>query len=199
MGPADPLTQYVGGLRQLASLYINNLNKFAEAEALLNEALGATSPVNGRQGWDEEVASYEELLNLYRKQQKDLQPVYARQLETLTRRSNDFAMAYRAPEYQHFMYAYVESAGHVADFYLRQNNKEAAEAAYGRVFNVVRLSANFLEAKKLDVYLTHLEKYQSLLREHNKAELAAKFDSFVKNGRARQKQMESIQQESNPQ
>src|SRR5215213_400854 len=195
MGPADALTQYVGGLRQLASLYTNNLNRFTEAEALLNEALGATSPINGRLAWDEEVGVFNDLLNLYRKQQKDPQPVYARQLETMTRRRDDFAMAYRAPEYQHFMYAYVEAAGKVADFYLRQNNKAAAESAYAQVFNVVRLSTNFLDAKKLDVYLTNLEKYQSLLRESNKEVLAAKFDSFIKNGRSRQKEIESIQKE----
>lgn len=198
MGPADALTQSVEGLRQLASLYTNNLNKLAEAEALLNEALGATGPINGRLAWDEEVGIYNDLLNLYRKQQKDVQPVYARQLETMTRRRNDFAMVYRTPEYQHFMYAYVDVAGQVADSYLRQNNKAAAEAAYAQVFNFIRLSTNYLDAKKIEVYLRNLEKYQSLLRENNKEALAAKFDAFVKSSRARQKDRESIQQESNP-
>ena len=198
MGAGDALTQYVGGLRQLASLYGNNLNKFGEAEALLNEALSATSPINGRLAWDDEVGIFNDLLNLYQKQQKELHSVYVRQLETMTRRRDDFAMAYRAPEYQHFMYAYVEAAGRVADFHLQQNNKAAAEAAYAQVFNFIRLSPNFYDAKKLDVYLTNLEKYQSLLRERNKEVLAAKFDGFVKSARARQKEMESIQQESNP-
>lgn len=193
----DALRQHVEGLRQLASLYTNNLNKFAEAEALLNEALTATGTRDGRISWNQEVAIFNDLLEIYRKQQKDVQPVYVRQLETMTRRRNDFGVMYRQPEYQHFMYPYIETAGQVADSHLRQNNKAAAEAAYAQVFNFIRLSTNWLNPKQSDAYLTHLEKYQSLLRENKKEALAAKFDAFVKRERARQKeQQESIQQES---
>lgn len=195
MGPSDPLTQYIAGLRKLATLYTDDMNKPAEAEALLNEALTATGPINGRLAWDEELNLYGDLLHLYQTQQKDLQPIQVRKLEAMTRRRNDFTNAYRSPDYQQFMYAYVEAAGDVAGSYLKQNNKAAAEAAYAQVFDFIRLSTNFLDAKKLDNYLTNLERYQSLLRDNNKATKAAQFDAFIKEGRNRQKDLESIQKE----
>src|SRR6185503_506660 len=45
-GPSDPLSQYVEGLRRLALLYTEDLNKPAEAEALLNQALTVLTPVH---------------------------------------------------------------------------------------------------------------------------------------------------------
>lgn len=200
-GEDDPMSQYIYGLQQLALLYTDHLNKFADAEALLSEALNSLAPMNGRQAWDEEIQVYDQLLSLHAKQKKDVQPVHLRKLEAMTRRRNDFAAAYRAPEYQFFMAAYVRTAGDVAELHLRQNNKAAAELAYGQVFGFMRLQLNFLDAKTLDNYLTNLEKYQSLLREGHKAEMAAKFDEFVRRGRALQKDLESIQtqkQSSNP-
>ena len=113
-------------------------------------------------------------------------------------RRNDFAVAYRSPDYQHFMYEYIVAAGDVADLYLQQQNKAAAEAAYAQVFGSIRLSSNFLDAKKLNDYLNNLEKYQTLLRENNKAAKAAEFDDFIKEGRIRQKDLESIEKENQP-
>jgi predicted metal-dependent HD superfamily phosphohydrolase len=198
-GPNDPLSQFVNGLRQLAVLYTDNLNRFPEAEALLNEALGALRQVQGRLAWDDEVAIYEDLIKLYRKQQKDVQPVYVRKLEAMTARRDSFRSLLRSPEYQQFSYPYVQTAGEVADYYLQQNNKAAALTAYAQVFNNISLSVSTLNAKQLSTYLTHVEKYQSLLRENKHETLAAKFDDFVKRGRARQKELESVQPESNPQ
>jgi len=64
------------------------------------------------------------------------------------------------------------------------------------VFKFARPSANLLlDAKRLDNYLTNIEKYQALLRGNNKSAKAAEFDDFVKNGRARQKDLESIERE----
>ncbi|HEX6718813.1 MAG TPA: tetratricopeptide repeat protein [Pyrinomonadaceae bacterium] len=194
-GPSDPLTQYITGLRKLAALYTDDMNKPAETEAVLNEALTATAPINGRLAWDDELNIYGDLLHLYQKQNKDVQPIQVRKLETMTRRRDDFANAYRSPDHQQFMSAYVNAAGDVADSYLKQNNKAAAEAAYAQVFNFIHLSTVFLDAKKLDNYLTNLEKYQSLLRDNNEAAKAAEFDAFVKEGRERQKDIESIQKE----
>ncbi len=196
MGPSDPMSQYILGLRKLALLYANEMNKPDEAEALLNEAVAALAPINGRLSWDEELDVFQQLLDLYQKQQKDAQAVRLRKLEAFGRDSKDFAVAYRTPDYQHFMYEYVVAAGDVADGYLKQQNKVAAETTYAQVFNSIRLSTNYLDAKKLNLYLTNLEKYQTLLRENNKAAKAAEFDEFVKEGRIRQKDLESIQQES---
>jgi tetratricopeptide (TPR) repeat protein len=197
MGPGDPLTQYIGGLRKLAALYIEDMNKPAEAESLLNEALSALGPkINGRLAWDDEVNIYGDLITLYQRQQKDLQPIQVRKLEAMTRRRNDFTNAYRSPDHQQFMYAYVTAAGDVADVYVKQQNKPAAEAAYAQVFNFMKLQTHFLNAKQLETYLNNLEKYQALLRESNKAVKAAEFDAFVKEGRARQKDLESIQTEA---
>jgi tetratricopeptide (TPR) repeat protein len=196
MGPADPMSQYILGLRRLALLYADNMNKPAEAEALLNEAAAALAPINGRLSWDEEVDVFDDLLNLYQKQQKDTQAIKIKRLEAFTRDRNDFAVAYRSPDYQHFMYEYIMAAGNVADLYLQQGNKAAAEAAYANVFGSIRLSSNFLDAKKLNDYLNTLEKYQTLLRENNKAAKAAEFDEFIKEARIRQKDLESIEKEN---
>jgi tetratricopeptide (TPR) repeat protein len=196
MGPGDPLSQYVRGLRTLASLYIEDMNKPAEAEALLNEALNAIAPINGRLAWDDEVNTYGDLRSLYQKQQKDVQPVQVRKLEAMSRRRNDFTNAYRSPDYQQFMYAFVTAAGDVADLYLKQQNNAAAEAAYAQVFNTMRLQTSFLTAKQLGTYLTNLEKYQVLLRGSNKVAKAAEFDAFLKEARERQKDLESIQTEA---
>lgn len=196
MGPADPMSQYILGLRKLALLYANDMNKPADAEALLKEAAAALGPINGRLSWDEELSVYQELIDLYQKQQRDSQAAKQLKFEAFQRDSKDFAVAYRTPDYQHFMYEYVIAAGDVADGYLKQQNKAAAELAYAQVFNNIRLSTNYLDAKKLNNYLTNLEKYQTLLRENNKAAKAAEFDEFVKEGRVRQKDLESIQQEN---
>ena len=87
------------------------------------------------------------------------------------------------------------AAGDVADLYLKQQNKAAAEATYAQVFASIRLSTNFLDAKKLNDYLNNLEKYQTLLRENNKSAKAAEYDEFISNGRIRQKDLESIEKE----
>jgi tetratricopeptide (TPR) repeat protein len=196
LGASDPLSQYVLGLRRLSLLEADNLNKPSEAEALLNEAIAALAPINGRLSWDEELTVFDDLINLYLKQQKDPQSIKIKKLEAFTRDRNDFANAYRSPDYQHFMYEYIVAAGDVADFYLKQQNKAAAEATYAQVFGSIRLSTNFLDAKKLNNYLTNLEKYQTLLRESNKAAKAAEYDEFINNGRTRQKDLESIEKEN---
>ena len=197
-GPDDPLSQYVTGLRQLAELYTNNLNKLTEAEGLLNQALVALKPVQGRLAWDDEGAIYDDLINVYRKQQKDVQPMYVQKLAAMTARRDAFRSLLRSPEYQHFAYPYVQTAGEVADLYLKQNNKAAALAAYAQVFNFISISVPTPDPKKLDNFLTNLEKYQSLLRENKNETMAAKFDETVRRGRIRQKELESIQQETPP-
>jgi conflict system STAND superfamily ATPase/tetratricopeptide repeat protein len=197
LGADDPLSQYVTGLRQLASLYTTDLNRPSEAEALLNEALQALSAVRGRVPWHDESAIHDDLINLYRKQQKDVQPIYVRKLAAMTARREALG-SQRAPEYQQYVYDWIQTAGEVADLYLRQNKKPEARAAYTQVFTFISFPTNLRDAKKLDSLLTNLEKYQSLLRENKSETLAAKFDEIVRRGRARQKELESIQQEGQP-
>jgi tetratricopeptide (TPR) repeat protein len=196
IGENDPLTQYVVGLRQLAILYTNDLNKPADAEALLTSALAALGPINGRLAWDEEEAVYAALLNLYQKQQKsaaEIQALRVRKLQNMTTRREDFKFAYRSPDYQQFLAVYVKAAGEVADFYMAQNDKAAAEAAYQQVFENMQLGIHLFDAKTLDNFVSNLEKYQALLRERNKAARAAQLDDLVKQGKDRQKELESAQ------
>jgi len=174
------------------------LNKLTEAETLLNQALTALKPVHGRLAWDDEGVIYDDLITLYRKQQKDVQPMYVQKLAAMTARRDAFRSLLRSPEYQHFAYPYAQTAGEVADLYLKQNNKAAALAAYAQVFNFISTSVATLDPKKLDNFLTNLEKYQALLRENKNETLAAKFDDTVRSGRIRQKELESIQQETQP-
>jgi tetratricopeptide (TPR) repeat protein len=201
-GPNDPLSQYVEGLRRLALLYIENTNQPAQAEALLNEALRVLGPVEPRLAWDEEQQIYAALVELSQKQQKspeEIQAVRMRRLETMTKRRDAFAALYRTPDYAKFMSAYVRSAGEVADYYVSQNNKAAAEAAYAQVFDKIIVSTAYLASDELDNYLTNLEKYQALLREHKGNTKAAQWDDTVKEGRALQKELENRQKESQPQ
>jgi len=198
-GPNDPQSQYVEGLRQLANLYKDDLNKPAEAELLLNQALTVLSPAEARLVWDEEEQIYSALVSIYQKQQKppqEIQSVRVRKLETMTKRSDAFTLLYRTEDYAKFMSAYVRSAGEVADYQLSNNDKTKAEATYAQVFDKIHVSTAYLEGNELDNYLTNLEKYQSVLREQNKAAKAAQWDETVKEGRALQKELENRQKES---
>jgi tetratricopeptide (TPR) repeat protein len=198
-GPNDPRSQYVEGLRQLATLYSNHLNKPAEAETLLNEALTALTPAEARLVWEKEEEIYSALVGLYRKNQKSAQEIQAiriRQFESMTKRRDAFALLYRTQDYAEFKSAYARSAGEVADYYVGHNNKTAAEATYAQVFDKMNVSTAYLEGNKLDNYLTNLEKYQALLRENNKAAKAAQWDEIVKEGRVLQKELETRQKEN---
>lgn len=198
-GPSDPLSQYVEGLRQLAILYTEDMNKPADVEALLNEALRVLGPVQPRLAWDEQQEIYAALVELAHKQNKsaeDLQAVRVHRFDTMTKGRDAFAALYRTPDYARFMSAYVRSAGEVADYYVGQNNKAAAEAAYAQVFDKINVSFSYLKGDELDNYLTNLEKYQALLREHKGNAKAAQWDETVKEGRALQKELENRQKET---
>jgi len=200
-GPNDPMSQYVEGLRQLAILDTNDLNKPREAEELLNQALTVLSPMNARLAWEEEERIYTVMVALYQKQQKspqEIQSVRISKLDRMTRRRDAFAALYRTQDYAMFMSAYVRSAGEVADYYLSKNDKAAAEATYAQVFDNIRVSTAYLRSEDLDNYLTNLEKYQTLLREHKNEAKAAQWDETVREGRALQKELENRKKE-NPQ
>jgi thiamine kinase-like enzyme len=96
------------------------------------------------------------------------------------------------------MAAYVKSAGDVADYYASKNDKAAAEATYARVFDKIHVSTAYLHSEDLDNYLTNLEKYQALLREHKNEAKAAQYDEVVREGRALQKELEARQKAANP-
>jgi tetratricopeptide (TPR) repeat protein len=198
-GPDDPLSQYVEGLRRLALVYIEDLNKPAEAEGLLNQALVVLEPLHPRSAWDEEEQIYSTLIALYQKQQKspeEIQAVRARKLAAVTKRSDAFVAQFRWPDYGKFMAAYVRSAGEVADYYTSKNNKAEAEATYAQVFDKMRPTTAYLRREDLDNYLTNLEKYQALLRENKNAAKAAQWDELVREGRALQKELENRQKEN---
>ena len=201
-GPRDPVSQYVEGLRRLAVLYTEDLDKPAEAEVLLNQALTVLTPIQARLAWDEEAQIYSTLIGLYQKQKKspqDLQSLRVRRFDAMTKRRDAILPLYRTPDYAQFTSAYVRSAGEVADYYVGQNNKVAAETTYGQVFDKIRVAFSYLRGDELENYLTNLEKYQTLLREHNNAAKAAQWDELVKEGRALQKELEDRQQQSQSQ
>ena len=199
MGPNDALSQYVEGLRRLANLYINDTNQLPQAEALLNEALTVLTPVHARLAWEHERQIYLTLVSLYEKQKKsphEIQAVRMRKLDAMTKRRDAFAALYRTQDHAKFMSAYVKSAGEVADYYVAQNNKTAAETTYAQVLDKLSITTGFLDLDELDNYLTNLEKYQALLRERKQDAKAAQWDQTVKEGRALQKQLEN--RETNP-
>lgn len=199
-GPNDPVSQYVEGLRRLALLYTEDLNKPAEAEGLLNQALSVLGSITPRLAWDEEEQIYSALVALYQKQQKspeEIQSIHIRKLDAITKRSDAFVAQFRWPDYGKFMAAYVKSAGEVADYYTSKNDKAAAEATYARVFDKIHVSTAYLRSEDIDNYLTNLEKYQQLLREHKNEAKAAQWDEIVREGRALQKELEN-RQKANP-
>jgi predicted negative regulator of RcsB-dependent stress response len=196
MGPNDPLSQYVEGLRRLALLYINDTNQLPQAEALLNEALTVLTPIHPRLAWEDEQQIYSTLISLAEKQQKssqEIQAVRMRKLDTMTKRREGFSGLERTPNHAKFMSAYVRSAGEVTDYYVGQNNKAAAEATYAQVFDKLTITTAYLNLDELDNYLTNLEKYQALLRERKNEAKAAQWDVTVREGRALQKQLENRQ------
>jgi hypothetical protein len=163
----------------------------------LNQALTALAKVPGRAPWNDEAAIHDDLINVYVKQQKDPQPIYVRKLAAMTERG-DRLPGFRSPEHALYVYDWVEAAGKVADLYLRQNKKAEARAAYAQVFYGTVFPTMNRDAKKLDVMLTNLEKYQSLLRENKEDEKAASFDDTVRHGRSRQHELENTQQDGPP-
>src|SRR6185369_5809550 len=200
-GPGDPLSQYVEGLRRLALLYTEDLNRPAEAEELLNQALSVLSPLQARLAWDEEEQIYSTLIGAYQRQQKspeEIQAIRVRKLEAMSKRSDAFVAQFHWPENGKFTAAYVRSAGDVADYYMSKNDKAAAEATYARVFDKIQVSTANLRSEDLDNYLTNLEKYQALLREHKNETKAAQWDETVREGRVLQKELENRKKE-NPQ
>jgi hypothetical protein len=67
------------------------------------------------------------------------------------------------------------------------------------VFDKINVSFSYLKGDELDNYLTNLEKYQALLREHKGNAKAAQWDETVKEGRALQKELENRQKENQSQ
>jgi len=63
---------------------------------------------------------------------------------------------------------------------MSKNDKAAAEATYARVFDKIQVSTANLHSEALDNYLTNLEKYQALLREHKNEAKAAQWDEIVR-------------------
>jgi tetratricopeptide (TPR) repeat protein len=199
-GENDPLSQYIVGLRQLAGLYTNELNKPADAEALLNTALTALEPIADRQAWDEEEAVYTDLLLVFQKQAKappDMQALLLRKWEAMTKRRKGLAPAYRTEDYPRFMFSFVSAAGEVADLYLARNDKASAAAAFAQVFDGLP-TPRFGTVREIDTYASKLEKYQSLLRELKKPDIAASYDAAVKEARTQQKYLEAQQPEPAP-
>jgi tetratricopeptide (TPR) repeat protein len=197
----DPVSQYLDGLQRLAVLYTENLNKPAEAEVLLNQALTALRPLNPRSAWKKEGQIYSELVALYKKQQKSAQEMQAlrvRIFEMMIKRRDSFLAGRRMPNDTDFLPPFARMAGEIADYYMAQNNKAAAEATYDEVFDKIQYSRShaYFEDDELDNYLTNLEKYQALLREHNNAAKAAQWEEVVKEGRVLQKQVENKRQAS---
>lgn len=197
-GPNDPLSQYVAGLRDLATLYIDEMNKPAEAETLLNTALTKLAPVTSRLAWIPENQVYAALVRLHQKHRPQaLEKVLSNRVELMQQRHVDFsATAYRTEDYAPFMITYVRAVGEASDFYLANDNKARAEATYRLVFSdPVDIVARFQFSNMAESYATRLEKYQTLLRELNKSAEAAKYDALVKQARARQKDLETREKE----
>ena len=91
-GPNDPLSQYVTGLRELAVLYLGDLNKPAEADPLLKTALSKLSPIGTRLAWRQEQQTYTVLISAYQQHRpQELERIHNTRIELLQRRRADFA------------------------------------------------------------------------------------------------------------
>ena len=81
---------------------------------------------------------------------------------------------------------------------MSKNDKAGAEATYAQVFDKINVSTAYLRSEDLDNYLTNLEKYQVLLREHKNEAKAKQWDETVREGRVLQKELEN-RKKDNPQ
>ena len=198
-GPNDPLSQYVTALRELAVLYIGDLNKPAQAETLLNTALSKLSPIAGRLAWLQEQQTYAVLVRLYPQHKpNELERIHTSRVKLLQRRRAEFAaVGYRTEDYPLFLVGYIRAIREAADFHLAKDDKVGAEAIYRSAFTdppdvVDRLRS----ANNLNSYASTLEQYQLLLRDLKKPSDAAKLDELIKRARARQKELEAREKES---
>jgi tetratricopeptide (TPR) repeat protein len=198
-GPNDPLSQYVAALRELATLYAGDLNKPAEAATLLNTALSKLSPIAGRLAWLQEQQTYTVLVGVSKQHRPDkLEQIHTSRVELLQKRRADFAaVGYRTEDYPLFLIGYVKAIGEAADFYLAKNDQARAEATYRSAFsNQPEIGSRLRTANQLDNYASTLEKYQLLLRDLKKNAEAAKLDEPIKQARARQKEFEKREKET---
>jgi hypothetical protein len=197
-GPSDPLSQYVTALRELATLYAGDLNKPQEAETLLNTALTALAPIQGRLAWLHEHRTYLALVELHKKHRpQELEQTLTNRVALMQKRHADFApTAYRTEDYPLFMAAYIRAVGEAADVYLANNNKTKAEAAYRLVLDDVVPVERFPFSQMAENYASNMEKYLALLRDLKKVTDATNFEMAIRKARARQKELETKEKES---
>ncbi len=193
---ANKLPQAVA-LEQLASLYAVNLKKYPEAEAQLENAIA----IYARTGeWPRQDAALVALADVYRRQNKDVEPVYDRRLAAAARFSKfltgpariDLRMAARNTTY---FTGHLKAVGELADFYASRGKSAQVAAAYSQTQEIMTaLYGRVFNVSVLDSAAAQLEKYQSLLRDSNKTAEATAVGETVKKLRERQTQQREQQQ-----
>jgi tetratricopeptide (TPR) repeat protein/energy-coupling factor transporter ATP-binding protein EcfA2 len=196
-----PDEYYTNALRQLGVLYATELDRPADAEELFKRALTAFAAVDitMSSSWEGEDATYSALIDLYRRQKKelDLEQAYAHRLEALNKRSGAYIQRfYRTSDLPAFVAAYVKASGEVAEFYLGQKRTSEAEAAYRSAFEVSKgTTFRFVEPQMLADYAATFEKYQALLGDLKKPAEATTVGEVLVAVRARQKDLEQIRKQ----
>lgn len=198
-GPNDPLSLYVTGLRELAVLYLGDLNKPAEADPLLKTALSKLSPIGTRLAWRQEQQTYTVLVSAHKQlRPQELERIHTTRIDLLQRRRADFAaQGYRTEDYVPFLLGYIEAMGAAAEFFLAKNDQGRAETIYRTAFtNLPEMVTRLRSAAQLNTFASTLEKYQSLLRDLKKENEAAQFDALVKEARDQQKDFEKREKDA---
>jgi hypothetical protein len=195
-GKGQAAQQYFDGLKGLGVLYAVELNKPAEAEALLKRAL--TVSTAEQISWTNESQVYQALLGLYRSQQNkqsEIEQTYLGKLDAIKRATK--YNSYRTPTYPLFMADYFTTIAEVAAFYLERKDVVHAEEIY-RLYSERQppFMSRLNDLKKLDDLAVAMEKCQALLQQLGKPEEAAKLDEIVKQARTRQKDLEARQKEN---
>ncbi len=186
---------YTDALTQLGVLYATELNKPAEAEQLLNRALATFSDENWHD-WPDKDAIYSDLIDLYRRQNRQGERVYDLRLASLVELLNVFGSpSSMSRNFPSFEAKYVKAVDEVAGFYMERKKSAQAEAAYRLAFHVSEDIRQRVDTKLIADLASTLEEYQMLLRDLKKLDEAAKVGEAIKVLRTRQSDLEQIRQQ----
>jgi hypothetical protein len=167
--------KYGEALDKLGRLYASDPSSYEKAEKRLTSAVAVRGQLLD---WAGEDATLLALISLHQrhKDEAKIEENYGRRLASGAR----YIKIYQSPaaakvSWPGFLAAYVNVTKEMGDYFLAKKKNTQTEAAYAEAF----AAATFIQRKTtngvvLSAYASILERYESLLRELNKAEEAEK-------------------------
>ena len=189
LGATDRMN-YAVALDKLGRLYAKDPSTYSRAE----ERLTAARKIFAEQFALNEDSTLAALISLYARQNKEaeLKAACDRRLNVLSRDLNN------ARESNALLFArmYVKAAAEVTAVYTSRNETDWADAAYAQLFaQDAKISGKLYTPEWLSQYAALLEQYRARLLATNNAAELAKVEEASKAVRARQGELQLIQQQ----